>query len=583
MDMIKRKKLPCPSSFQKTARNAMLIIVVPLFLSVTLFGFFTLRNQRDALRASRQSTLAAYQSQIADTVDLAEFYLQNTLVNNSNFQGIVYARTKTEAYAASEMVAKSLRPVLQANQLIGGFYTYSKAFDYFRPINLNSYNTPDAARIKEAILVATEQGTQAVSWQPITLSDRTVLLAAAVNQGTAVAVLLDLGNQQFSGLKEGEAIFSVLPSGALYRPTALFSNMPLSPEGNAPSMVEDLSGSLYELSALPLESIGGSIFYASPQVPLAQQLSVPQKLLLFIAFCLLVSIPCYWVTFRRLLLEPLTSLTVTMHAIQKGQTSLRVPQNSRLKEVNEISWTVNTMLDSLQEQKIAVYEQQMKTQRAQMQYLHLQIRPHFYLNCLNILYSLAEEKQFAAIQQVVLDLSTYLRGMFRDGSKQITLSSELRSVESYVRIQQASAQQKPTLMLDLSADVVNALVPPLCLLTFVENSFKHNASTEEGVELRIKCGKLPSQEGDWLNVVITDNCGGLPQEELDRLNKPEEPLYREDHVGIVNVIQRLRLLYGDKAEVTIANLGPGACVNLFLPLEEEHLEEGTTHDGTAGG
>ena len=79
-----------------------------------------------------------------------------------------------------------------------------------------------------------------------------------------------------------------------------------------------------------------------------------------------------------MLLEPLVNLTATMKALKKGQTGLRVPQNSRLEEVNQIAWTVNAMLDSLQEQQTVAYEQKLEIQRAQMQYLQLQIRPHFF-------------------------------------------------------------------------------------------------------------------------------------------------------------------------------------------------------------
>jgi two-component system sensor histidine kinase YesM len=296
-------------------------------------------------------------------------------------------------------------------------------------------------------------------------------------------------------------------------------------------------------------------------------------ILLLVTLCLLVSIPIYWLIFRRFFLEPLNRLTTTMQAIQKGDTNTRVSRDSRLQEVNEIAWTVNTMLDALQQQKISSYEQQLETKHAQLQYLQLQIRPHFYLNCLNMIYSMAEEKNNDAIQELVLSLSSYLRNMFRDSSKLISLSAELRSVESYIRIQQMGTQQKPQFRLELDAEVTEVLIPPLSILTFVENSFKHNKTVDAPPEIRIKCGKLFSEEGHWLNITVCDNCGGISEDHLQRLNGTCEDMYREKHVGIFNVKQRLHFIYGDKAVLSFRNQTGGVCVDLFFPMDQDGAKE----------
>ena len=107
------------------------------------------------------------------------------------------------------------------------------------------------------------------------------------------------------------------------------------------------------------------------------------------------------------------------------------------------------MLDEIQRQKIGSYEQRLAAQQAQLQYLHLQIRPHFFLNCLNLVYSLAGEGKTGPIQDLVLDLSTYLRSVFKGGSKLVPLQSELASVESYVRYPTGrGGLSTPTLRID---------------------------------------------------------------------------------------------------------------------------------------
>lgn len=555
------------ASFRSTAMRTMFIIVVPLFAAITLFNIYTVRNQREIIRSSRLSTLSAYQSQIENTVQLAEAYLQNTAAVNLDFQSIVYAKTKTEAYSASEMVAKNLRPLLQANDLLGGFYTYSKAFDYYRPNNLVSYPSEDAAVIREAVVAAAGSGSTLSGWQPLLLSDRTVLLATAVFRETAAAVVIDPGKQSISDLEDGGVIFSVLPDGSLYTPSSAFVSVSIPPAATGGySLFQNSEGQKYDAVSLPLSRIGGYVIYAVPYVPPFQPFSLMQTILILVTVCLLAAIPIYWLAFRRLLLEPLNSLTDTMHAIQNGDTNIRVPQGSRLQEVNEIAATVNIMLDTLRQQKISFYEQQLETQHAQLQYLQLQIRPHFYLNCLNIIYSMAEEKNCAAVQELVLNLSSYLRSIFQDSSKLVPLSAELRSAESYVRIQQVSMQHKPNLKLDLDAEVTEALIPPLSILTFVENSFKHSKLMDAPLEIHIKCGTIFSEDRCWLNITVCDNCGGVSQDQLRLLNSAPEEMYREKQVGIFNVKQRLHLLYGDNAMLSFRNQADGICVELFLPM-----------------
>ena len=325
-----------------------------------------------------------------------------------------------------------------------------------------------------------------------------------------------------------------------------------------------------EQASLPLSRDMGFIQYASPAQSFWEQLSPIQILLLAITLVLLASIPLCWLILHRSLLEPVGSLTQTIRSIQDGDTEIRVPQDSRIQEVNQIAQTVNAMLDTIRQQKIDSYEQRLAAQHAHLQYLHLQIRPHFFLNSLNLVYSLAEEEKYGAIQDLVLDLSTYLRSIFKDDSKLVTLEAELASVESYVRIQRAGAEYPPQLHLLLDAETSHLLVPPLSLLTFVENSFKHSQRQDSPLEIRIKCTTLPG-EGGYLYISISDNGGGFSAEALHELNSPaqEGNIYTDQHVGISNIRHRLRLLYGPTATVLFRNLTGGACVELFLPIERD--------------
>lgn len=202
--------------------------------------------------------------------------------------------------------------------------------------------------------------------------------------------------------------------------------------------------------------------------------------------------------------------------------------------------------------------------------MQLQIRPHFFLNCLNLIYSLSEEQKYGDLQTLIIDLSTYLRSIFKDSSKLVPLREEIASVDSYIRIQRAGNPVPPRLWLMIDADAPQAEIPPLSILTFVENAVKHaRPPADLPLAIRIQCSLLHSPAGDYLNASVCDNGGGFTQEQLREFNHPHDDLYTDRHVGIANIRHRFRLLYGDRAALFFRNLTDGACAELVLPLNHK--------------
>ena len=560
-------------SFRRAATFTLAVLVVPLFIVMILFNSYTIYQQQVTIRGSRVNTLRVYQTRWEETISMLEDYLADTVANNADFSDMVYASTKVRAYLASLRLDSHTRTLLRAYELLGAFFLYADSFDYYRLIYTDSYPLEDLDVLRWKVIESAQEDTTVSRWEWVELSDRTVLLYTYNFHGTVAASMVDPARLDFTGLGEEGRIFLAMPDGRAYCPQLTLGEETLPQLSSGETVKWVLSdGGEYELTRLSLSQEVGSIYFAAPAKTLLQQLSAVQLLLLVISFVLLACIPVSWLTLRRLMLEPVGSLTKTMEAIQSGDTTIRVPQSSRISEVNQIAQSVNTMLDIIQQQKIDAYEQRLATQHAQLQYLHLQIRPHFFLNCLNILYSLAGEKKYDAIQELALNLSTYLRHIFKDGSKLVPLETELASVENYIRIQQAGAQIPPQLKVIIDADTPKVMVPPLSLLTFVENSIKHSSRQDSPLEIRIKCSRLPGDEEGYLYVSISDNGGGFTEEQLKELNSPGENIYTDRHVGIVNIRNRLHLLFGSRATLSFRNLIDGACVELFLPINSEKDE-----------
>lgn len=569
LDLERGKKPGTAWSIRRLALLSLSIIVLPLFFTVVLFDWYAVKQQLDVLQTARENTLSLYRDAFDEAVNQAEYFTATITTDQTNFEEIVFAKSKTEAYLVSQAIGYQCEAFLQTQEMLSAFFIYSQPFDYNRLIYSGDYLQSELSVLRETVKSAAAAGDRPGTWQEVPLGDRQVLLYLYVRRGTVFAALIDPARQSYPGLSEQERVFYTTPENEPYLPQPFSAQVFPQTEGIAIS-AED--GRYYQLFSLPLSSIRGRVYYASPAEPFLQTLTPVQIVLLCVTACLLLAIPLCWLALRRLLLDPLTKMTGAMQAIQAGHTDERMPKDSRIEEVRETFETVNAMLDTISAQKINSYEQELEIQRTQMQCLQLQIRPHFFLNCLSMIYSLAGERKFAPIQALTLDLSAYFRNIFKDGSQLIPLETELNSVGSYIRLQQIGTKLPPKLRVDVDTAASKALVPPLSILTFVENAIKHSKRIDSPLEIVIQCTALQGDDKGYLNITITDNGGGFSEEQLRQLNTPEEEKKSSKHIGIANVRRRLRLLYREEAALCFMNLSDRASVELFLPLKNETKE-----------
>ena len=562
-------KNPHAISFRRTALLIMSAIALPLFIVIILFEWKTAQSYQANINTAYQHTLSAYQTMVEDSLEMAQKYIVDAVANNIDFQMIIHAQNKTDVYLASIEIEKQCRPLLQAHELIGGFYVYSSPFSYCHTISADGYPHEDLDTIHANVVKTACSDNAASGWTPLTLSDRTVFLYTSVTQGNTLTAVIDPTRQTYSDLEPDSRIFFTSIEGTPLSPKAAFGSFDFPAPNDWDKVFQNESKEKYDLIHLPLHTVPGYIVYAVPYKTFFGQMNTMQRFLMIITLCLLLSIPICWLLLQSLLLQPLNSLTETTQAIKTGHTDTRVPKNSNIYEVNAIAETVNTMLDTIQQQKIDAYERELSVRDLHLQYLHLQLRPHFFLNCLNLIYSLAGEKKYSVLQELTLNLSVYLRNNFKDNSQLVTLTSEINSVESYIRIQGTGMQFPPLLEVSANFSTDEIFIPPISILTFVENAVKHATPEDTALQIRIRCELLNSEEGNYLNITVSDNGSGFPPEKLEELNHPDIHVSENGHIGITNIRHRLQFLYGSLATVSFRNRSNGACVELFLPTEND--------------
>lgn len=297
---------------------------------------------------------------------------------------------------------------------------------------------------------------------------------------------------------------------------------------------------------------------------ITEQFKWMRNLILFFVLCILAIMGTLSLVIRTSLYQPIRSMEKAMKQVGDGKWNLELDNKGVIAEYSSMIGSFNSMVQQVHDLKIENYEKELSAQKSYFQCLQLQVNPHFYLNALNIIYSLAEVQDYKMIQEMTMSLVDYSRYMFRTPEKMVTVSEEIEHVDNYMKIQNLRFPDKIDYQANISSEIEDAMIPPFVIQSFVENSVKYAVNLEQHNVLAIT-GKLTEIEKElYVELEIRDNGMGYSSEVLavaDEI-KPADERY---NIGIRNVRQRLEFLFGDKARMSLKN-DNGAVTILLIPL-----------------
>ena len=206
----------------------------------------------------------------------------------------------------------------------------------------------------------------------------------------------------------------------------------------------------------------------------------------------------------------------------------------------------------------------------QIQFLEMQIKSHFYVNCLNIIYSMAATKKYGLIQEFTLYLVDFYRYIESAFAYMTSLTDEMTHISSYIEIQRIRYPERITYRTVIDTELGSAKIPPLILLTFVENIFKHAMSMSEPLHILISANRK-REDGD-IRITIEDDGKGFPENLMRNLNEFSQKALDADsypgkRTGIMNTICRLSMYYGNKVRITFepGDGGRGSRITMQFP------------------
>jgi LytS/YehU family sensor histidine kinase len=208
-------------------------------------------------------------------------------------------------------------------------------------------------------------------------------------------------------------------------------------------------------------------------------------------------------------------------------------------------------------ERFLLQEIKAKQVQTELELLKTQINPHFLFNTLNNLYGMAR-KQEKATADGIARLSHLMRYMIYDSKvDRISLDKEINQIKRLIELQKLRFSKEDKIDIDFKIEgrTKSVLIPPMLMIPFVENAFKHGISLKVPSFIHIQLKVEP----EILQLSIRNSCH-------DTLSRKNE---FNSGIGLQNVKRRLELLYPNSHELSTHKTGDVYEVKLVLENKKQ--------------
>jgi sensor histidine kinase YesM len=544
--------------------TALFFAVLFLFLHITLVRSITSRTE-DNIRKS----ISVSAGGIEKSLQMVDGFVNEGLYSNTTQQAShLYYELRNETnplslISARSSVLNSLQSITTWSPMIDYIMLYTDRSDEFKWLESGSgdsilirdrimdrwsenFEKGDDSSIRRYMIWPDEEGNQMLRVLKVSGSYLIVGVSGQEIINTLKAASFDGDSIVFAADADGSIIFSSIP---------IDCTVEAQDEGNYITV----NGSKYLQTGYLSDQSGYYFGTLTKRTSIMKDTFSFDIIYAFVSLFILILIPISMVLIRKNIEKPIEKIADTMNEISEGDLEAQVEDEFKIKELDVLVKAFNHMISRIGALKIEKYEMELEAQKATMQYLQQQTKPHFFANVLNIIYSLAERRDYETIQRMSKAIVNYSRYMFKDTRELVELDKELEHLSYYMEIQEIRYMKQIDVSLDIADDLKSCLVPPFIILTFVENSVKYAFSTQKNCRIFVTASADDRKE--YLTLCIRDNGAGYPERILSR---SFEELSDEGHVGLNNINQRLKLIFDDKASVEMKN-DEGAVTTIRIP------------------
>lgn len=553
---------------------AVIIILLPLTITFTFFIYKALEEVNSQIAQANLETLQVFCNNISQQIRNAESSIITYALANDDFK-IIGQGLSEEPQDIGEKILEGFDAILEANTDVSAFILFQPNSDFYvSSFNADrQYSEEEEAAIQNMLTdYFNQRDRMNLGWFVIENRFSSFLVRIVEANKVAAICLIDL-----------PAISDKSRNNRSIKPPVIITDKDNILGGsewleNENLKLEDVNNPYFFIgknnkymivhsSVMGLEFLY-PIIYEEEMNYIGWLRTGPFMFVLTV----MISIIVVWLYLKQYIFLPMNGMISTMKMIQSGDIDARL-DHYRNQEFEEMSDSFNRMMNEIKNLKIDNYEIRIREEHTHLEALRSQIRPHFFLNCLKNIYGLAQVDDTENIQKSIFLLSKHLRYTFAQEEDMVDLDKELQMCQNYVSLQSVGLSNQSKCLLDVEPSLLKCKILPISLLTIVENSIKHGVRQQSGLIITIKARKLLVEDMEMAHIKVKDNGPGFNEESLRILNQKTEVYELKGHIGLLNVISRFTIIYGESFAISFCN-NDGAVVDLFIPLGELIHNEG---------
>ena len=581
-----------------------LIVLLTVLLLINLFlGISSMISFRDHNEKQIEKILGAYRQKQEERLEFVRHYVEWSAVHEPLLRDLMKHTGAGKEVQDLLVLRSRVRDMKNAYGAGVMFFAYLEGEEKFYHLSEVKIPYEDYLELRKRAPQKAEKEGQKMAWQRIRLGqDRKSFLFYGVSyRGVYVCSLVDAEKLR------GNLDDIITGRKGYYRL--------LDEEGREFLKVDGSGGSLFPLfyRNYTLQADPGGMPYQvqvhADVYSAAAEQEIRQSLILLLLFVVLFVAARYIYVTNRSVLRPLENFQIALKNVSAEDSILHM-ESPPLRELEPADQQLKNLVSQLQKMRISVYEEELERKKFEITFLQHQIRPHFYLNCLATIDSMAQLGEIEELRKMVLFTSQYIRYLFQVDSNLVRLSYELTHIEAYLDIQNLRMEENFEVEVKAAPEAMEACIPPLFLISFVENSVKHaSVSAGEKLKISIHCrrekerlvidiadsgqgfppeflreqeGELPLAEGKGGEPLVAERKeeppvakrqeeGAAIGEKREEGSRVKEAVLKRTHIGIANSRKRLALLYGRSYRLVLLNLSApahGAVVHVEIPFEQ---------------
>ena len=266
--------------------------------------------------------------------------------------------------------------------------------------------------------------------------------------------------------------------------------------------------------------------------------------------------------------KSIIQITATLRNEENGDKYLSDQQYNELYYINS---HIVSRLTKISDMETQLAQQITALKKAQFVALQTQLNPHFIYNTLNLINVMVMKmaKRDCDASKAIVMLSQLLRGAFDTKTVFISIHDELEYTRRYIELQKLKFKYDMNIVWDVDGALINRKILKFMLQPIVENAFEHGFGKTKLDEYTLIISA--HADGDELVLSVTNNGKKIDDDELISLQEALRSDIEFEHrgIGLMNVNQRIRLIYGDNYGCSIESTDDETTISMRLPAEFE--------------